>query len=70
MSDQIKGQMNLDIALRRTCNIDSSYPCTYYFANQAKYLTTGKECENTCCYGRSKNTCGYACNARRDLKNK
>ena len=70
MSDQISGQMDLSIALRYTCNIDPSYPCTYYFASQTKYMTIGEECENTCCYGCEEDTCGYACNARRDFRNK
>ena len=50
MSGLIEGQTDLNIALRRTCNIDADYPCTYYYATQHKYLTTGTDCKSTCCY--------------------
>lgn len=69
MKNQIEGQMDLNTALRHTCSIDPSYPCTYYFATQVKYAIEGTTCQNTCCYGCKERTCGYACNARRDLKN-
>lgn len=68
MSGLIEGQTDLNIALRRTCNIDADYPCTYYYATQHKYLTTGEDCKNTCCYPcEEKNTCGWACNACKSI---